>query len=279
LPEITVVVPTRDRPDALHRCLAALDAQTAADRLEVIVVDDGSTDSDAVGGVVGRHPAARSIRHESRAGPAAARNTGARFASGTILCFTDDDCVPEPQWVERLATAIADGADAVAGTTLPAGGALAVASELIARAPAALEPFAPSNNVACTKALIELVPFDETYPSAAGEDREWCAQIAVAGYTLRAADAARLTHRQNLTLRSFLARQLAYGAAAYRFRRGRPAPPAFYVSLLSRAFAQGASIGTLVAIAQVVTALGFIRARLTDRGDARRARPARRRPP
>jgi glycosyltransferase involved in cell wall biosynthesis len=259
LPEISVVVPTRDRPAELEVCLGALDAQTVADRLEVVVVDDGSTDADAVARVVAAHVAARLIRQPG-AGPAAARNAGARAASGTVVCFTDDDCVPDPAWAGLLAEAIEQGEHVVAGTTLPGRGVLAQAAELIALAPAAAVPFAPSNNLACAKSLIDAIPFDTSYRRAAGEDREWFARVAAAGYTLRSEPAAYVEHRQQLTLSTFLARQLRYGEAAYRFRGGRLGRPGFYAALLRRAFARGLGVGALVTVAQMATAVGFTRA-------------------
>jgi GT2 family glycosyltransferase len=269
-PLTTVIVPTRDRPAALRACLDALSTQTAVYRLEVIVVDDGSTDASEVATVVAPHPRARLVRTPGD-GPAAARNEGARRARGAILCFTDDDCVPQFDWAERLAEAIERGADAVAGTTLSAGGALADASEIVAHAPAGARPsgvsdlsFAPSNNLACRKAAFAAVPFDESYPGAAAEDREWCTRLTAAGFVLRSAPAACVVHRQNLTLRSFLSQQVRYGQGAYRFRRrsrGRAhlEPVGFYTALLRQAFAQSFAVGLLVSAAQGATALGFIR--------------------
>jgi len=271
-PLISVVVPTRDRPKALGRCLAALAAQTGADRLEVVVVDDGSKSVREVSAVVAQYPCARALVLPGR-GPAAARNAGANAARGEIICFTDDDCVPEPDWAEQLADAVNAGADVVAGVTISAGGSLAGAAELVARAPAAVEPFAPSNNVACSRKVVGEVPFDESYPRAAGEDRAWCAQIARAGYVLRSEPRARLVHCQQLTVQSFFRRQLHYGEGAYLYRRGersarRLEPPAFYLSLMRDAFAAGFTVGLLVAAAQLATAAGFVRESVR----ARRAR-------
>src|SRR5690348_833883 len=83
-PRVSVVVPTRDRPQLLRRCLAALEAQTLP--VEVVVVEDS----------------------EGR-GPAWARNEGVRRASGEVVCFTDDDCAPVPGWAEALAGPILAG--------------------------------------------------------------------------------------------------------------------------------------------------------------------------
>ncbi len=264
------MLPTRDRPDQLNRCLEALGAQTEVDRVEVVVVDDGSTAADAVAAVVARHPCARLIRRAG-GGPAAARNSGARSARGSFLCFTDDDCVPRPDWVERLVESLTQGADAAAGATLSRGGALAEASELVAHAPAAAHPrgesdlaFAPSNNLACTKTVFETMLFDESYPDAAGEDRDWCERLTAAGYVLRFQPEACVAHHQELTFRRFLRQQIRYGQGAFRFRRRggerRPfEPAAFYTALVRGAFARSFTVGLLVCVAQAATAAGFIR--------------------
>jgi glycosyltransferase involved in cell wall biosynthesis len=281
LSQLSVIVPTRDRPAALSGCLDALAAQTAADRLEVIVVDDGSLRAADIAAVVARHPAVRLLRGRGD-GPAAARNAGAAEAQGAVLCFTDDDCLPRPDWAEQLAAEIDGGADAAAGTTLSAGGALADAAEIVAHAPARVPPldggllaFAPSNNLACARTVWEAVPFDESYPDAAAEDREWCARLASAGYALRRAERARVVHRQDLTLRSFLRRQVRYGSGAYRFRRrdgdvAELEPAGFYLALVRDAFRHGVTVGLLVLLAQVATAVGFVGAAAAQR---RRTQP------
>jgi glycosyltransferase involved in cell wall biosynthesis len=284
-PLVSVVVPTRDRPRALARCLEALSAQTPADMLEVIVVDDGSVAEEEIASIVGDHSHARLIRRNG-GGPAAARNAGARAARGSFLCFTDDDCRPRPNWAEQFAAALQEGGDAAAGTTiLTRTGALAEAFELIAQAPAAVRPtagsdlsFAPSNNIACTRRAFEATPFDESYPHAAGEDREWCARLTSSGFVLRSAPKAQVVHDQELTLSRFFAHQVRYGQGAFRFRRcganPRPLePPNFYVALLRGAFAKGVSVGVLVLAAQTATAAGYFRAWAAARNETRSVKP------
>jgi glycosyltransferase involved in cell wall biosynthesis len=265
-----VVVPTRDRPESLRRCLDALAAQTVLDKLEVIVVDDGSSAAPLVKEVIGRYPFSRLI-HQRHSGPASARNTGAANSRAEVICFTDDDCEPSPAWAERLVRAIESGADAAAGRTLSGdpGSALAAASELIAAAPAlADEPsageltFAPSNNLACRAEILAEVPFDERYPVAAGEDRDWCRRFLDRGYVLRGEPAAALVHRPEPTFRAFLRQQVRYGRGAFWFRRSGPErrpleSPHFYLTLLRSSFRQGYRTGLLVALAQAATAVGF----------------------
>ncbi|MDH7487996.1 MAG: glycosyltransferase [Anaerolineae bacterium] len=104
-PTVSVVIPARNAAATLPACLDALRGQTGSPpRFEVIVVDDGSTDDTAT---VAEAAGARVVRI-AHAGRAAARNRGAEAARGALLLFTDADCVPNPDWVSRLAAPFAD---------------------------------------------------------------------------------------------------------------------------------------------------------------------------
>lgn len=96
---VTVVVCSLDGEASLGRTLNALAAQTVADVVDVLVVDDGSSDGTSL--VASRH-GARVIVHDDNRGLAAARNTGWRSAGTPLVAFTDDDCRPSPDWVERM---------------------------------------------------------------------------------------------------------------------------------------------------------------------------------
>jgi mycofactocin system glycosyltransferase len=107
LPSVSIIIPVKDRAGELEKCLRSLACLTyPEDRLEVIVVDDGSSDGSprvarelgallVTSGGVGR-------------GPAAARNAGAEFASGEILAFIDSDCTASPEWLTELIGAFDD---------------------------------------------------------------------------------------------------------------------------------------------------------------------------
>jgi GT2 family glycosyltransferase len=229
-------------------------------------VDDGSLDGDAVAETVARWSGAR-LRRQASSGPAAARNAGAHAARGRFICFTDDDCEPHEDWAERLVEALESKADAVGGRTIGApSDAIVRASELIARAPALVSEdslvFTPSNNLACRADVLAAVPFDESYPAAAGEDREWCERLLRSGRVLRYEPSAVLVHHHDSGMRSFLRKQFRYGRGAFRFRRLGPEPrsleqPWFYARLMRRGFAEGPIAGTLVCMAQLTTAAGF----------------------
>ena len=122
LPSVSVVIPTFRRPDLLRRCLEALLRQEyPADRLEVIVVeDDGPGSAEAAVDELRDAGAAISIRYAwvAPSGPGAARNAGWRQARGDVIAFTDDDTIPDSDWVAEGVRAIRAGADAVSGRTV-----------------------------------------------------------------------------------------------------------------------------------------------------------------
>jgi glycosyltransferase involved in cell wall biosynthesis len=97
---VSVVIPTHNRAKLLERALRSVLAQTYP-HLEIIVVDDGS--SDATSDVVRRIDDRRLVylRHEQPLGGSAARNTGIDAASGKYIAFLDDDDEWEPQKTER----------------------------------------------------------------------------------------------------------------------------------------------------------------------------------
>jgi len=95
----SVIVPAYNAEKTIGECLRALIRQSIGrDNYEVIVVDDGSTDTT---GEIAQSFPVRYIKQPNR-GPAAARNYGAKEAAGNIILFTDSDCVPSPNWIEEM---------------------------------------------------------------------------------------------------------------------------------------------------------------------------------
>jgi glycosyltransferase involved in cell wall biosynthesis len=99
--DISIVIPTYRRPQLLGRCLDALQQQVFPEGVfEIIVVTDGP-DFDTVHSINSREDwfMYRVYGTSEKKGPAAARNFGWQMASGNLVLFTDDDCVPSPYWV------------------------------------------------------------------------------------------------------------------------------------------------------------------------------------
>lgn len=113
IPDVTVVVCTRDRPRELERCLSALAEQRYAN-FDILVVDNGRGEGIAESC---RTRGVACIR-EPQPGLTRARNLGARAARGDIVAYIDDDAVAEPEWLESLVRDFEDGrVAAVAGHT------------------------------------------------------------------------------------------------------------------------------------------------------------------
>jgi GT2 family glycosyltransferase len=254
-PRVSVVVPTRDRPELLERCLAALERQSLP--VEVVVVED----------VEGR-------------GPAWARNEGVRRAQGDVICFTDDDCEPTPGWAQALAAPIlASETRASAGPTVVGVGATAAdrawetivgyLQEQAARPGTASPGFAATANLAAARALLDELRFDESFPAAAGEDRDWAERAAALGAAPSFVPGAVVVHGSGLSARAFLRQQYRYGKGAAGYRRvgsGRKiGSVGFYVGLVRAGFKAGIAPGSLVCAAQAATLAGVLSARATAR--------------
>lgn len=176
LPLASVVIATHNRARSLDRLLRSLSAQQADARFEVIVVDDASTDDTPQLLDVARRDLPLDLhvlRLDRNRGPATARNQGWQSARSDLVCFTDDDCVPHPGWVDHLLQGSA-AADIVQGRTVPA------PAQSGHRGPFSHTMTVPHEdglystcNIAYRRATLEAVGgFDEAFTMAYGEDTD-----------------------------------------------------------------------------------------------------------
>lgn len=206
IPEVSVIIPARDRPDALIDVLDDLARQDfPRDRFEVLVCDDGSvTDlrnrveqmkSDGLHLVYLRQPPR---------GPATARNLGIRNARGDIIAMTDSDTRPDSAWLRLLVEALEGDAEAAG-----------VEGLVRADNEGEYDPLGegPTNlqggvyltcNMAYRRSVLEAVGgFDETFPYPAYEDTDLAARVAETGKKILWEPRAIVTHPQRpLTLRT-----------------------------------------------------------------------------
>jgi GT2 family glycosyltransferase len=286
-----VVVPTYQRAAALERCLAALAAQTLErERFEVIVVDDGSDRPPRE--LVARAAAALDVRllEQSNAGPASARNTGARAARGEYVVFTDDDCRPDAGWLRAIDTAAArHPACAIGGRVVNAlgDGLYSTASQLLIEFlydyfnvdETGGRFFITSNLAFPTHAFHAVGGFDVSFPLAAAEDRDLCDRWREAGHAMVYCEEAVVHHGHALGLRSFCRQHYNYGRGAFhlhrtRAKRGehplRVEPPHFYTQLLGYPFQRGdgaraVTLSALMALSQGVYVTGYLNERIRSR--------------
>lgn len=194
---ISVVVPTFQRPDLLDRCLTALIRQEVDPATyEIIVVDDANSPEtrqqverwrQRIGGDVAliarilpreegqcQLPCRHTIRYLPVAdshGPAAARNLGWRAASGEIIAFTDDDCLPTPGWLKAGVNSFREGVVGVSGRVIVPLSGIPTDYELNAER-LAHSKFVTANCFYRRNALAAVGGFDERFATAWREDSD-----------------------------------------------------------------------------------------------------------
>ena len=217
--KISVIIPAKDAEATLGFCLEALKHQqdlTLGIDYEVIVVDDGSMDATpevaaAQGAIV--------IRQEN-AGPASARNHGARAACGEILVFTDADCVPAPDWLTNLVRPFEN--EAVVGVK---GAYLSSQKEVISRF-VQLEyeskyhrmlklprlDSIDTNSAAYRRAIfMQNGGFELSFSRPSVEDQEFAFRLSQKGYLLVFAPSARIYHCHDRTIGEYFKRKFQIG--------------------------------------------------------------------
>ena len=295
-PDVSIVIPTYRRPERIARCLdSLLELEYPQERLQVVVVEDG--------GPTAEHDDLRArdfgglevlFLGQPHAGPAVARNLGARHARGELLAFTDDDCCPRPDWIAQL-LAVHGGRErtlvgghtinALAGNVL-SGASQALVSYITRYGQDSGEPFFASNNILVPRNLFNQIGgFDETFPLAGGEDRELCDRLHHLGVAQLHAPEALIDHYHHLSPGSFWRQHFRYGRGAYRYHLSRADRSGtslvqeygsmartmlrFYTGLLSWPFGgrerRPLSTSLLLLGSQVPNTLGFFAEKLSER--------------
>lgn len=233
---ITVVIPVRDRAELLDRCLSALGGAHP-----VIVVDDGSVDPHFVADVVARHPA--TLLHRSvSGGPATARNLGVGAVTSDLVAFLDSDCVPEGDWIDRLAGHLLDPLVAAVAPRIvawtrptPAGrfaashGGLDLGDRPARVVPATRTSYLPTAAlIARRAALLQVARDGEVFDPTLryGEDVDLIWRLHEAGWRVRYDPSVRVRHQEPETWRGLFVRRFHYGTSAAPLARRHPAATA-----------------------------------------------------
>jgi glycosyltransferase involved in cell wall biosynthesis len=242
-PPASVVIPTFNRLDGLRQVVAAVAAQLlpepVAARPEILVVDDGS--SDGTSGWLQRQASRGTLRalQQDHAGPARARNLGARAATGDVVLFLGDDTVPQPGWLaahlEEHRLFSDQGPIAVVGyTSFPPEhdtpflrfinefGAQ-FGYQLIERSLDVPFKFFYTSNISLPRReLVDRGGFREDFPAAAWEDIEFAYRACTDGLRLQYQPRARVLHHHRIQPWTFCRRQRTSGLSAAIFSRLHP---------------------------------------------------------
>jgi GT2 family glycosyltransferase len=217
-PLVSVVVCTHNGAPTLRECLEALRHQRYA-RYEVLVIDDGSTDATPD---TAREFEFAHYHRQDHAGLSAARNLGMKLAKGSILAYTDDDCMPDEDWILHLASAFDDEQWVAAG-----GPNIPPPARNLTEAVVAVAPGAPTHvllndveaehlpgcNLSIRKSALEAIGgFREEF-RAAGDDVDVCWRLQAAGGRLCFVPGAVVWHHRRAAVRGYLRQQSGYGRA------------------------------------------------------------------
>ena len=276
----SIIIPSYNRPQKIGACLESLSRlDYPRDRFEVIVVDDGSKTSlqPVVASFLDQLDV--TLLTQTNAGPAAARNAGAKKARGEFLAFMDDDCTPSPDWLQNLANRFAQIPDhAIGGRTLnslPENPYSTASQNLINAGYAYHNPipsqasFFASDNLAVPAAHFQSIGgFDSTFKTS--EDRDFCDRWRHHGFRMAYAPEVLIYHSHPVNFRFFWRRHFNYGRGAYRYHQararrgtGRLRPdPKFYLNLFFNSWMKepqrrGLWVEMLLVISQVANTVGF----------------------
>jgi cellulose synthase/poly-beta-1,6-N-acetylglucosamine synthase-like glycosyltransferase len=183
---ISVVVPAYNAEKTIGSCVRSLQKQSYGGQYEVIVVDDGSSDNTACAAAQAN---ARVISQKNM-GPAAARNRGARSAKGSIILFTDADCVADRNWIKEMISSFTDvriaGVQGKYRTRQSGLIPVFVQEEIEQR----YQEISRQKSIEFVgsyaagyrkKAFLSVNGFDESFPQASGEDADLSFRLAKKG--------------------------------------------------------------------------------------------------
>lgn len=243
--QVSVVVPTYCRPDLLERCLEALQRQTLfpAD-YEIIICDDGPSEmaNRVVRNARAAMPNGPQIHYlevTQTQGPAGARNIGWQYSRAPYIAFTDDDTIPDSEWLKAGLDALVTGADAVSGHISMPLPKQPTDIELDAAGLTHAE-FVTANCFLRRDILTKLGGFDERFAMAWREDSDLHFSLIETGHSIVKAPSALVTHP--LRPMSFSAgigmqKKIVYDVLLFRkhpklYReRIRQSPPWLYLSI------------------------------------------------
>jgi glycosyltransferase involved in cell wall biosynthesis len=221
LPFVSVIIPIYNGEADLPDLLRCLQAQTyPADRVEYLLIDNGSADRTFA--LLQAAPHITALRESQIQSSYAARNQGIRAAQGEILCFTDADCRPEPDWLMNLVPPFENGAVGwVAGEVLSLPGKsllerYADRRETLAQKHTlghAFLPYGQTANLAVRAEIFTKVGLFRPYLTTGG-DADICWRISQAtqcqwGF----APTAIVRHRHRHTLRELRSQWRRYGTS------------------------------------------------------------------
>jgi glycosyltransferase involved in cell wall biosynthesis len=213
IPLVSIVICTYNRKQFLNDCLNSIFRMDYPNsKFEIIIVDGGS--SDGTGELQSQFPTIRFVT-EKQFGLAHARNLGAQLARGSIVAYTDDDCIVGKYWLKNLiqgfqcySTVVGVGGPAIPNNSMGIPKKIFVKQALGFFDEGKETKFVNgiiTSNSAFRKKIFDTIKFDETLAVTrrgklilCGEDVDFCEAIAKSNYKLLYVPEAKVYHRTTL---------------------------------------------------------------------------------
>jgi len=280
----SVIIPTFERPQKLKRSLEAVaKLNYPSSKFEVIVVSDGGAAFPDELLSSFKENINLTILHPPHLGLASARNLGAEKAKNDFLAFIDDDCEPDVDWLNNLSAQFnLTPKHLLGGRTMNAlkTNIFSESSQMLidylydyaAKSNPNFAFFTGNNLALARTGFFSIGGFDQTFPVAAGEDRDFCRRWLEGKGESHLLNAAVVRHYHKLGLKSLGRQHFNYGRGSYYFRRQRAErlqqtvkfePLSFYFRMFLFPFYQtsiwrGCLIAFLFFVIQCANTLGFL---------------------
>jgi mycofactocin glycosyltransferase len=274
-PLFSIIIAVRNRPAEIDACLKSLkQLEYPADKLEIIVVDDASSDSTR--GAIQRYPVCLiSLKQHKKA--SFCRNLGARQAKGEILAFIDSDCMADPAWLKQLLPAFDDPQIAAVGGRVDAyydkksldryekaKSSLMVSSYAKRSDPGDAFFYVPACNFLVRRNIfLEVGGFNEQL--TVGEDVDLCWRLQKKQYDLEFLPEGSVYHKHRNQLGPFCKRRFDYGTSEpllQKLHQDRvkqflipPAAAGFWALLILWAFTEQSLFGGLAGLVAIADSL------------------------
>jgi len=230
--KISIIVPAFNAQQTLIGLLESIFNQTYKD-FELIIVDDGSTDTTAT---IANSANCKLIRLQENHGPAYCRNLGVRSASGDILAFTDSDCKINPEWLANINRHFSGNdfqalmgklillpssalGNSISALGYPAGGSVGF-DKIWKVDEKGFTKSLSTCNCAVTKDTFDRIGgFDEAFPYPGGEDSLLAYRLNQSGYKIKYCKDVIAYHPARESLQGFLKWQFRRGISGYIFAK------------------------------------------------------------
>jgi len=217
LPQVSVVIPAFNCQKTISQTIQALLRQSYKGLIEIVVVDDGSTDDTKK--IIQGFPMVKYV-YQNNAGPAKARNRGFETSKGQVVFFTDSDCIPHQDWIETML----EGFEGARVSVVCGSYGIVNRENLLARCihqeirfrhlklmPEYPKAFGSYNFCILRRVFDEVGGFDASYRRASGEDNDLSYKVLKKGYKIRFQKEALVDHHHPERLGKYLREQFQHG--------------------------------------------------------------------